>query len=133
MIDIEADVFDGLYTFLGEKAPEAFLSGDTVRAPSDFPCVTLEEADNYAVVATQDSASNENHVSVMYEANIYSNRASERKSECRRIAGLVDQYFAGLGFTRTSMNPIKDSEDRYYRIVLRYTAKVSAGHIIYRR
>ena len=85
------------------------------------------------MVATQDSASNENHASVMYEANIYSNRASERKSECRRIAGLVDQYFAGLGFTRTGMNPIKDSEDRYYRIVLRYTAKVSAGHIIYRR
>ena len=133
MIDIEVDVYDGLYSLLAKECPGVFLSGELVRAPSSFPSVTMMEADNYVATDTQDSGSNENHVKVMYEVAVYSNRATDRKSECRSILAVVDRYFIGLGFTRTSTNTIPDGEGKYLRVVSRYTAKVSANHTIYTR
>lgn len=77
MIDIEVDVYDGLYSLLAKECPDVFLSGELVRAPSSFPSVTMMEADNYVATDTQDSGSNENHVKVMYEVAVYSNRATD--------------------------------------------------------
>lgn len=133
MIDIENEVLDLLWKHLELKRPNINVTSDTVNSPSSFPCVAMEEVDNYPDRRTQDSVHQENHVIVMLEATVYSNKASGRKQEAKAIAAEVSDFLQSLGFTRRSMTPAPVSGNGYYRLVLRFTAEVSAKHQIYRR
>ena len=76
----------------------------------------------------------ENHVSVLYEVNIYSNKKVGKKAECREIAALIDERMLALGFTRKMLQPIPNLDDAtIYRMVGRYSAIVSKNKVIYRR
>lgn len=133
MIDIESEVYDPLYDLLCDKLPGIFVTGETVAAPTEFPCVSIEEVDNYTKESTRDSGGNENHAVVMYEVTIHSNKATGRKSECRAIAAMVSDYFQGKGFTRLSMNPAPGGGEKVYRLVCRFAGTVSADHYVFRR
>jgi hypothetical protein len=112
----------------------AFVVGEYVKAPPSFPCVSLIEMDNAPLQRTQTTDSVENHVSVMYEVNVYSNKTSGKKTECKNIAGVIDNAMAALGFTRTMLNPIPNMGDAtIYRILGRYRAVISRNSEIYRR
>lgn len=76
----------------------------------------------------------ENHAQVLYEVNVYSNKTSGKKTECKAIIALIDSKMEALGFTRTLMNPVPNEEDAtVYRMVARYRAIVSKNKTIYRR
>ncbi len=133
MIDIESQVFDAVAKRLKASFPDIVVTGEYVKAPSGFPCVSLIEMDNAQHRATQSSSSNENHASLMYELNVYSNKARRKKSECKEIAAVVDDVMANLGFTRTMLNPVPNLNDAtIYRIVGRYSAIVSRDEVIFR-
>ena len=69
-----------------------------------------------------------------YEINIYSNKASGKKSECKSIASLIDNEFATLGLSRTMLQPIPNVDDAtIYRITGRYRGVVSTDYKIFRR
>jgi hypothetical protein len=134
MIDIENDVFSAIATDLRAEYPSIYVVGEYVKTPSKFPCVSIIEMDNQSYRNTEDSASSENHVSVMYEVNIYSNKTAGKKMECKVIASLIDERMLALGFARTMLQPIPNLDDStIYRIVGRYSAIVSQGKEIYRR
>lgn len=133
MIDIENEIFTRVATELRSRFNGVSVYGEDVRTPSSFPCVTIVEADNYTVKNTQDSGSNENHANLMYEVNVYSNRASGRKSECKEILAVIDDMLLGLGFTRTMKNPVSMDDATIYRVISRYTAIVSKNQTMYRR
>lgn len=134
MIDIESEVFDTVSAKVREKYPQIFMTGEYVKSPPSFPCVSLVEADNANYRQTQTTDSMENHASLLYEVNIYSNKTKGKKAECKGIASLIDSELARLGFTRTMLNPIPNEEDAtIYRMVGRYKALVSKNNIIYRR
>ncbi len=133
MIDIENQVFDRLCVYLEAKRPGINMSGDTLNAPTEFPCVALEEVDNYPDRRTQDSIHPENHAIIVLEATVYSNKAVGRKQEARAIAGEVSDLIQSLGFTRISMNPAPVPGGGHYRLKLRFRAEVSAMEQIYRR
>lgn len=134
MIDIENEVFDIVATSLREALPEIFVRGEYVRSPPKFPCVSIVEASNIAYVKTQSSDMTENHAELMIEVNIYSNKTSGKKSECRNIASLVDAEMTKLGFTRSMLQPVPDADDvTIYRMAGRYTAVVLQNKTIYRR
>lgn len=105
----------------------------TTYSPSKFPFVCIEETDNYSYLSTRDTGSNENHATVVFEVNAYSNRAAKRKSECKAIIAAVDEIMIGLGFTRNTKTPINLDDATKYRIFARYTAVVSKTNTIYRR
>ena len=90
MIDIESQVFDRVATRVREQFPNIFMTGEYVNSPSSFPAVSLVEMDNVIREATVDSGSSENHVNVMYEVNVYSNKTTGKKSECKAIIALID-------------------------------------------
>ena len=69
----------------------------------------------------------------MYEVNVYSNKTSGKKSECKEIIAVIDDILLGLGFTRTMKNPVSMDDATIYRMVTRYTAIVSTNQTIYRR
>ncbi len=134
MVDIENEVFKQVSDILRPLYEGIYITGEYVKTPSAFPCVSLIEMDNSVSTRTQDSSGKENHAVLMYEFNVYSNKQSGKKSECRNIAKLVSDLFQQLGFTRIMLEPIPNIEDiNIYRMTGRYTATVSKEHTIYRR
>lgn len=134
MIDIEREVFSIIAKALREKYPNVSVVGEYVKSPSKFPCVSIIESDNSVYNRTQTNGSLENHAEVMYEVNIYSNKSSGKKSECKGIASLIDNKFATLGFSRIMLQPVPNMDDAtIYRMVGRYEGVVSKDKIVYRR
>ena len=134
MIDIENEVFDRVVTRVREQFPDIFMAGEYVNSPSSFPAVSLVEMDNSVRESTIDSGSNENHANVMYEVNVYSNKTTGKKSECKAIIALIDTEMTALGFVRSTLTPVPNEYDStIYRMVGRYRAAVSTNHKIYRR
>lgn len=134
MINCENEIFSVVAEAVKKVYPSAFISGEYVRTPSKFPFVSLIEMSNTAYDRTQTSGCLENHASLMYEVNVYSNKKSGKKSECKAIAALIDNELATLGFSRTMLQPIPNMDDAtIYRMTGRYTAVVSKDKKIYRR
>ncbi len=46
MIDIETEVFSTVSEKVREQYPKIFITGEYVKSPSSFPCVSLIEVDN---------------------------------------------------------------------------------------
>lgn len=134
MIDIESEVFTDIATVVRAEYPKIYMTGEYVSTPSSFPCVSLLETDNAVYRNGRDSSNIENFVQVMYEVNVYSNKTSGKKSECKAILALIDEEMETLGFTRTLINHIPNEDDAtIYRMVARYRAIVSKDNVIYRR
>lgn len=134
MIDIESEVFTVVSDNVREFYPDIYMTGEKVRTPPRFPCVSLIEADNAQLRRTQTNENYENHVRVMYEVNVYSDKHVGKKRECRSIMSCISDAMSRLGFTRTMMNPFPNLEDEtIYRIVARFVADVGADGQIYRR
>ena len=134
MIDIENEVFDRVATRVREQFPDIFIVGEYVSSPPSFPAASLAEMDNAVRETTIDSGSNENHANVMYEANVYSNKTTGKKSECKAIIALLDNEMTAMGFVRVTLTPVPNEYDStIYRMVARYRAAISTDHKIYRR
>ena len=134
MIDVETEIFDTVSTSVHEKYPKVYMTGEYVKSPPSFPCVSFIEVDNQIYRNTRTTECIENHAQVLYEVNVYSNKKSGKKAECKAIAALIDSKMEALGFTRILLNPVPNEEDAtIYRIVARYRAIVSKNKVIYRR
>lgn len=134
MIDIEKDVFNIVAKAVRNVYPDIYISGEYVKSPPKFPAVSLVEMDNSTYTRTQTSDNVENHVDLMYELNVYSNKTSGKKSECKAIASLIDNELAALGFSRTMLQPIPNMDDAtIYRMTGRYRAVADKDKKIYRR
>jgi hypothetical protein len=134
MIDCENEIFSKVAESVRTAYPTVFMSGEYVRTPPKFPFVSLVEMSNTAYDRTQSSAGLENHASLMYEVNVYSNKTSGKKSECKAIAAFIDNEMAALGFSRTMLQPIPNMDDAtIYRMTGRYTAVISKDKKLYRR
>lgn len=133
MIDMEAALFTELAKALRTAFPGVTVAGEYVNAPSKFPFVSIEEADNYQDARYQDSAQTERFASVMYEVNVYSNKTGGKKAECRKLLNYIDAMLYEMNFTRISMNPVPNMEDgTIYRLNARYEA-VTDGEMTYRK
>ena len=134
MINIENDIFDYVYERVIEKFPDIYMSGEYVKSPPSFPASSLVEMDNTTHTLTLTSGENENHAVVMYELNVYSNKVTRKKTECKAIVAFIDEIMLSLGFTRTMLQPIPNMDDAtIYRMLARYRAIVSKDKTIYRR
>lgn len=134
MIDIESDVFKIVSAKVREQYSKIYMTGEYVKSPPSFPCASLVEVDNQIYRNTRTTECIENHAQVMYEVNVYSNKQTGKKAECKAILALIDAEMQKLGFTRTMAEPIPNEEDAtVYRMVARYRAIVSKEKVIYRR
>lgn len=134
MIDIESTVFDIIAQKIRSIYQDAYVVGEYVKTPPRFPSVSIVEIDNGSYEKTQTSGSLENHADLVYEVNIYSNKTSGKKSECKAIASLIDNEFAALGFSRVMLQPIPNIDDAtIYRMTGRYEGVVSKDQYVFRR
>ena len=130
MTQIENEIFTELYTLLTTKYSGIFVTGERVPVPDLFPCVFIEESDNYTVSLNGSNQGEES--AVMYEINVFSNKQNGRKSECKDIIKTIDDYMTLRGFTRNMCRPVENIDPTIYRMVARYTASVF-NETIYRR
>ena len=131
MIDIENDVYDYVAKALSSAHSGIDVKSEYVDMPAKFPHVSIVEADNRVLQRMRTDAI-ENAASVMYEVNIYSNKASMKKSEAKAISDTVDTLFTGIGFTRTFRQQVPNLRDAtIYRIVCRYEAVIDKNYVIY--
>ena len=134
MINVETEIFSSVANKVRAEYPDIFMTGEYVKSPSSFPSVSLVEMDNSVYTSTQTSTEIENHASLMYELDVYSNKTKGKKSECKAIATLIDKEMASFGFTRIMLQPIPNMDDAtIYRIKGRYKAVISKDKVIYRR
>lgn len=131
MIDCENEVYTRIARVLRDKFPGINIAGEYVNAPSSFPHVSITQSDN-SVVSEQMTGSAE-MAQVMFEINIYSNKADGRKTECKSIAKVIDDVMFKMNFKRIALTPTPNMEDAtIYRIVARYRV-MTDGKYFYRR
>lgn len=134
MIDVENEIFSAVSEVVRAGYPKVFMTGEYVKSPSSFPCVSLVEISNAVYRNSSTTTVEENHAAVTYEVNVYSNKSKGKKAECREIVNVIDRKLAEIGFTRMMLEPVPNMEDAtIYRMVARYRAIVSKEKIIYRR
>lgn len=134
MIDMESEIFSKVSEKVREKYPNIFMTGEYVKSPSSFPCVSMVEADNATFRNSQTNAGKENHAAVMYELNVYSNKTKGKKAECKEIVVFIDKILMELNFTRIMLEPVPNQDEAtIYRMLGRYRAVISKNKTIYRR
>ena len=134
MIDIENQVFQAVATAFRAAYPNGFIAGEYVAQPPKFPAVSVVEMDNSVYQRGVDSGAIENFANVMYQVDIYSNKASGKKAQCKAIAALIDEQFAALGLVRSFMNPVQNINDAtVYRMTGRYRGVVDKNQTVYGR
>ena len=112
MIYIENELFSEISQKARNQFPNIFITGEYVKSPPSFPCVSFIEIDNIALKNTQSTESNENHVSVTYELNVYSNKTKGKKAECKKIVAFIDEILMKFNFTRIMLEPIQNQDTR---------------------
>lgn len=131
MIDIEPYLFTKVKNAVPKK-----VDCDTSyeRTPSSFPRLTLSVEDNSVYEKTTDSGNIENHATIMVEVNVWSNKATGKKKECKEIMAVSDETLLALGLTRTYLKPTPNFEDpTVFRLTARYVGVVDKDKNIYRR
>lgn len=122
MIDIENKILDTVFTAVRTIYTTAQCYGEYVAVPAAFPCVCLYEANNTTYKKSQDTTLLEHQSNLMYECNVYSDKANGKKAEARAIADLIDKTMQGMKFTRTFYQPLPNLDRTIYRITLRWEA-----------
>lgn len=122
MIDIENKILDTVFAAVHNTFPDAQRYGEYVAVPAAFPCVCLYESSNTTYKRSLDTDLNEHQANLMYECNVYSDKAAEKKTEAREIAKLVDETMQYMKFTRTFMQPVPNMDRTIYRITMRWEA-----------
>lgn len=131
MIDCENEVYTRIAEVLRDKFPGINLSGEYVNAPSAFPHVSITQSDN-SVIPDKTTGTAE-MAQVMFEVNVYSNKTSGKKTECKAIVKQIDKILFSMNFRRMAMTPVPNMEDAtIYRIVARYRVATD-GENFYRR
>jgi hypothetical protein len=138
MIDMENEIFaevaEKVYARFSEKYPDLFMTGEYVESPASFPCISLVEMDNAVFRQSQTAEGRENHATVMYELNVYSNKKDGKKAVCKEIVAFVDEVLMNLNFTRMMLEPIPNANEvTIYRMLGRYRAVISKDKTIFRR
>jgi hypothetical protein len=131
MIDIE----NMLFTKVKNDLPTTVKTGTMYASvQSEFPYVTLMVMDNSVYEPFIDSARIENAVEIMVEVNVYSNKTSGKKEECKKLIKTIDDTLSGLNLARIFCQPTPNLEDAtVFRITARYRAIVDKNLNIYRR
>ena len=131
MIDVENLVVNTITNaLLASEYSNTLVVSDYTDSPSEFPCVSVVEADNYTYRRTQDNDLMEHHTNVMYEVNVYSNKKNKSKSEAKAIMEIVDTAFQNIKFTRNFKSNIPNKDKTVYRIVARYEAVIGEEQTI---
>ena len=111
MIDVESQIYTPIAEALRKAFPEINVSGEYVQGTIFFPHVSIVEQDNYPTLEHPSNGDQEKFATLMYEMNVYSNKSTGKKTQCRSIMKVIDDLMYQFNFTRISMSPIPNLEN----------------------
>lgn len=133
MIDVENEVITLVTDCLFANNISATVESVLNLNPATFPTVCVEEIENSSYGLSADNSSNENHASVGYEINVFTNDVSGKKQKAKDILSVLDDMLIAHGFSRISKTQLSLDNGTKMRLVARYRAYVSKNQTIYRR
>lgn len=131
MIDVETKIYSPIRNALVDTYDGIFVTSEPTATTAKFPAVSIVQQDNYMSINKLDNSGSERFATIMFQVDVYSNKASGRKSQCKEIMGFVDTMLYGMNFTRLSLTPVPMANDGYYRLTARYRAETD-GETLYR-
>lgn len=132
MTDIENIIINRIDTALAAAGFTDILGSTYQDVPASFPWVFFEQSDSYESVQQHNSSRTNNFDTVVFEADIYSNKNNSAKAECKAIEQIIDAEMVALGFSRTTAQPMKPTSDLYKaRLFARYRGVVDSNKYIY--
>ena len=137
MLDIENLVKDKLITALATSWSTATVGSGYDEESAKYPYVGVEQIDSVPVRRTMTEPNSENHTTVSFEINVYSNKQDTARSECISLLNAVDDAMQEMGFYRYHTNkPLKRTRTvwrRYarYRAIVEAPIEDSQGNLVY--
>lgn len=129
MIDIENQIYSPIRTALVNAYEGIFVTSEPTATSAKFPAVSIVQEDNYMSVNKLDNSGAERFATIMFQVDVYSNKASGRKTQCKEIMNTIDTMLFALNFTRISLTPIPMANDGYYRLTARYRAETDGTNL----
>ena len=131
MIDIETEIFSPMSIALKAEFPGIFVLSEPTPMPSKALVVSIVQQDCYSSPSKQDNTLTEKFATVMFQVDVYSNKTTGKKSQCKKVMNFIDNMFFKLNFMRLSLTPVPMEDSGYYRYVARYRAETD-GETLYR-
>lgn len=123
MTSIENEIFTLLATQLRSAFTGIFVTSEYTPTPPKFPCVFIEEIDNFTGI--YDGSNTERTSGVTFEINVFSNLKSGKKKQAKEIIQSIDLKLTDLGFRRMSLMPTPNEDTSIFRFTARYQAYVA--------
>ena len=127
MIDIENLVFNTVFNAVSLVREDAHIGKGYVQTLSEFPYIAVHEVDNAPYQSTDTDDSAENYTRVIYQVDVYSDKAGTARSECKELIALVDGIMQSMKFRRQRLNEPVNIERTVFHQYARYSAIVKAG------
>ena len=131
MIEIEAKVYSPIATALKERYSGIYTTSEPAATPSKALVASIVQVDSYVNPRDMDNTLVETFATVMFQVDVYSNKQTGKKSQCKEVMGVIDDMFRKMNFTRESLIPVPMEDSGYYRLTARYRAKTD-GKTLYR-
>lgn len=131
MIDIEAKIYSPIATALKTQYPGIYVTSEPAPTPSKPLAVSIVQMDSYSSTGKQDNTGVEKFATVMFQVDVYSNKQSGKKSQCKEVMGVIDDLLFWRNFMRITLNPVPMEDSGYYRLTARYRAETD-GINLYR-
>jgi hypothetical protein len=130
-------IYNELYTALRNAVKNAYPNAETGRAYSSsvttFPYLAVSQIDNSTYERTSDSGNIENHATIAFQLDVYSNKASTASTECENIMAVADAVMLEKGFIRTMWQETPNITPTISRLTTRYRGVVGTDKTVYRR
>lgn len=104
MIDIESKVVDSIFNAVTTEYPDADITTGFDEKTAKFPCVVVEEKNNFDYQKTATDDCSENHAKLIYEVSVYTNNVDDAKTVGKKILNIVDETLKSLKFRRVRKN-----------------------------
>lgn len=116
MVDIESSIFDQVAEDFSAAYPNGSRYGEPTDTPAKFPALVIYEADEYDAGYTDLDAKR-----VVIDVDVYSDRTSGAKQECKAIMELVEKRLMSIGpFKQMFCNQIRNVDQRIFRMKSRF-------------
>lgn len=134
MLDFNNEIFTTVATDARNNHVGITVIGESVRKPSKFPTLTIDETENVMVGNLEDSSKEEKFAGLTYKIQVFSNKQSGKKAEARAIFATADATMRRMGFQRVTFTVTPEIyESTIYQINATYEAIVSAAGYVYER
>ena len=129
MIDKENEVYTAVYNAVKAEYPNAYVDSSYQPDPAGFPHVAFFMMDVYAPREALDSTLHPAYVSMMFEAQVYTNQTSGKKTTAKKIMNIIIDTMAEMNMRVITNSPIQNLNDSsIYRMTARFEGNADSDN-----